>query len=575
MGAALLILAGTAAWIGIRGLEAKSELEKAKALVADAPSLVAAGEVPAGLAKLRSATEHAERASALTSDFIWRAAEVVPVAGGNLSAVRELAAVADSVLSVASEQLDSLAPVLSPAALKPVDGAIDLALLEEAGDAIKALVAAFDDARFRVDSINTDGLVDQVGVAVDSLDSLLTTYQPALQAGSELMAVVPGALGAEGPRDYLLVFQHNGEVMPRGGTIGSLVQVHVDQGRIELAQQASPVDFPRRSEPIIPIADDVRAIWPHGLGRTMQNLTETPRFSTSFEIAKSMWSERFGTEIDGLIALDPIALSYILEAVGPIPAPDGSLITSDNLVQSLMSDVYVKYSDPLEQDAYYQNLSEETFNRIVAGEFDPAVLIEQLVRSAEERRMLAWSGNTDEQALLLRSPFLGEPAPSTSEQDGIGVYWRDYTPSKLGFFMNQSVQIEQAQCDQQRRVRVTVKLTNTLPVGAVRSLPPYVTGGGGTTREGTIDIATVVYAPTGYTVDRIAVDGRDLGTKAGTDGEFVVGESRTEIAPERAGTFTFWFSTNQVETTTIETDISPVVNPTEVTVSTVDCADLQ
>lgn len=50
----------------------------------------------------------------------------------------------------------------------------------------------------------------------------------------------------------LVIFQNNGEVMSGGGTIGSMAQVHIDNGAISIVNQssASGRDFPNFRPPV-------------------------------------------------------------------------------------------------------------------------------------------------------------------------------------------------------------------------------------------------------------------------------------------------------------------------------------
>ena len=58
-----------------------------------------------------------------------------------------------------------------------------------------------------------------------------------------------------------------------------------------------------------------------------------------------MWAEQTGTFVDGVIAIDPVALSYILGAVGPITMPDGEVISKDNVVELTESTAYFRFPD--------------------------------------------------------------------------------------------------------------------------------------------------------------------------------------------------------------------------------------
>ena len=570
----IALLVGAAAWLGVRGLEAKSELEAALPLASQIQEQVLAGDSAGAEATVAAMAGHTEVARANTGDVVWRAAEFIPVAGANLAALRQLSESSDSLVNDALSPLAEIAPLLTPDAIKPVDGAFDLATLASIQPPVAAAASAVSDSLADVKSIDPAFLLPPLSAAVDRLDRVMSEYEPLLTSTSGILSVLPDALGASGPRDYLLAFQNNAEVMPRGGTVGSLVLVHVEDGRISLAQQASPLDFGLGTEFVIPIEPDAQQLW-LGLGKNMQNLTETPRFSLSFDIAREMWQKKFGVEIDGLIALDPIVLSYITSATGPITLPDGGTLTRENLVKSLLSDVYVKYSNPLAQDAYYQAISATTFEAVASGNFDPASLLVAITKGAEEKRVLIWTSDPEEQALLDGSTFQGEPIAGTATTEGMGIYFRDLTPSKMAYYLDQSVTVSQASCadDGTRTTRVTVTLTNSIAPEAVKALPSYVSVARGPISKGDILIGVSAYAPAGYTL-AASQSGSESEVTPGTDGDFVVAQTRDLLSPGETITSTFDFVAEGAGLKTMSTDISPVVNPTTVAIETVDCSAL-
>ncbi|WP_217576954.1 DUF4012 domain-containing protein, partial [Streptomyces sp. GbtcB7] len=74
-------------------------------------------------------------------------------------------------------------------------------------------------------------------------------------------------------------------------------------------------------------------------GRYLQNVTQVPDFSLSARLAQE-FAAREGREVSSVIAIDPVALSYLLEATGPVRLPTGDELTSTNVVKLLLSDVY-------------------------------------------------------------------------------------------------------------------------------------------------------------------------------------------------------------------------------------------
>ena len=568
-------VAGIAAWVGTRALEAKSELEAALPLASDIQAQVLAGDAEGAAKTAEKMANHTEVARNNTNDPVWVAMEAVPVLGPNLAAVRQLADITDDLADEAIVPLAKLAPLLQGSSFKPVDGAINLAPLIEAKTAVADASASVTSSLQKIEAIDTKPLLDQVSGASTQLETMLAKYEPTLQTASSIIAVVPDALGASGPRNYLLAFQNPTEVMPRGGTVGSLAVIHVENGKVELTQQASPLDFPLRKSTIIPVPDDAQALWV-GLGKNMQNLTETPRFSLSFEVAHEMWLQKFGVSIDGLIALDPIALSYIVGATGPITLDDGSVLTGDNLVQSLLSDVYVKYPNPLDQDAYYQKISSTTFGAITGGNFDPMTLFTAVMTAAEQKRVLMWTSNTAEQALLAGSPFQGEPIPTTDVSEGVGAYFRDYTPSKMSYYLNQTVDIAQASCPDTdtRKTRVTVTLANTITPAVLRTLPAYVSTPHDVVKRGDLVLGVKIYGPEGSTFVG-GQSGSFATVGPGSDGSYSIGETRDHLHAGDSITSVFDFVSPGAALKTMLSDVSPVVNPTNLNIHQVECSAIQ
>ncbi len=66
-----------------------------------------------------------------------------------------------------------------------------------------------------------------------------------------------------------------------------------------------------------------------------------------------MWQDRFHQHLDGAIATDPTALSYLLKATGPVQLPGGGSLTASNAVAFFESGVYAKFgSDTAARKAF-------------------------------------------------------------------------------------------------------------------------------------------------------------------------------------------------------------------------------
>ena len=570
----VLLIAGVAVVAAIlapRALDARDRLLAATPLVAEVQTKMLAGDSAGAVESAAALAAATSEARTLTSGRLWRAVEWVPFAGPNLHGVREAAAAVDTLAQ------DAVVPAasLNLDVLKPVDGRVDLAAVTAAAETVERAASAVDEASAGLNSVDRGALIDEVGGGIDRIEEALVRARDLLGPAKEITGVLPGMLGADGPRDVLLLFQNNGEVMPRGGTVGSLAQLHIENGAITLAAQSSaaPIDIPMYEEDIVPIAADVRATYPFGLGRYAQSLTRTPRFSLTSEIAKEMWKRTHGVQVDAVVAIDTVALSYFLDATGPIDLPGGLQLTSANAVPLLLGDLYQTF-EPEEVDAINQAFAGMTMSKLMSGSVGVRELVTVLTRAAEEHRILVRSDRPAEQELVKDSLFEGEPPSVDDEADGFGIYFIDFTPSKMQRFMTQRVDLSQAVCaaDGLRHVRVSVALGNSVDPAVVDGLPEYVTGGGRITDEGNMRVEVLAYALPGYQLVQQVADGPAEAVRTGTDGEFGVAQSTIVIEPQQTRTITFDYAATDAAEVELFADVTPVVSPNEVTIGALDCA---
>jgi hypothetical protein len=572
----VVVLLACGSWVGIRALQAKSDLEAATPLVTTLKTQLAAENTKGATATLNKLTPKVVQARALTSDPIWRAAEILPVLGPNLSAVRQLAAVTDNVVEQGITPLIGVVDSVSPSSFKPVNGAISDAPIVAATPKIDAASTSLDAAVKQVSSIKTAGLISQVSSATTELKTMLTKVSGELDQVRAVVAILPGALGNSGARNYLVVFQNDGELKAGGGTIGSMALINVDKGKITLKKQSSASlrEFPRFSTPVVALPAGLTKLYPAGLGTQVQDLTETPRFSLSFDIAQAMWKKAKGDNIDGLISLDTVALSYILKATGPITMINGGQLTSANAVQTMLGGLYEENYTSEYVDQINEGIASATFKKVSSGAVDPKALVDAVLKASTEHRIQIWTPRKDEQAVIEKSPFYGTPPVSTPSTDAFGVYYSDQTPSKMEYYLRQKVQLSQATCTAggKRNVQVAVTLTNAAPANAA-SLPTYVTGTGALTPRGDIKLAVNTYAPPGFTSDSVTNNGKPAGTVKGNDGEYPVLHGQLTLPPGSTQTLVFNFvaGNNAVKTLTAP-GITPTVSATVVTTGKLDCS---
>ena len=105
---------------------------------------------------------------------------------------------------------------------------------------------------------------------------------------------MPGMLGAQGTRRYLLVFQNNAEVRSTGGLPGSVALIVARDGEVDMKRQASGASFGEAPEPALPLTPAEKEIYGPQLGTCFLDATFTPDFPRAAALMTAHWERRFG-----------------------------------------------------------------------------------------------------------------------------------------------------------------------------------------------------------------------------------------------------------------------------------------
>lgn len=494
-----VLLLAAIAWIGVRGMLAKNALQAAVPLAARLQSEIVAGDSAAATRTQSALAARVGTAADLTSDPIWKTAEHLPLAGTNLAVVRELAQIVEAVSTDALAPLTNVADKITLSEFKPVDGAINIAPLSAIHPQVSRATQALASAREAVTAIDTTNTLAVVADATATLRTEITSAAEAADAVNRAVTLLPAMLGGNGPRNYLLMFQNPAELRATGGITGALALVHTEKGRVTLAKQASSSNFPHYKTPVLPLAPATVGLYGEITGEYIQDVNLTPQFDQSAKLAQEMWKREFGVTVDGVLSIDPVTLSYLLRATGPLTLPTGDVLNSSNAVSLLLSEVYQRYDRPQDQDAFFAGAAASVFAAVSGGDLDPAALIGALARAGEERRILLWSTHPEDQAVLAATTLSGGLPVSTADQLRFGVYFNDATGAKMDYYLDTKLAVGQKVCRNDKRANYAVEVTlkNTAPADAAASLKPYVTGGGGFgVTPGNIKTIVIIYGPT-------------------------------------------------------------------------------
>lgn len=573
--AALVLMAAAAGWLAYRAGQVQTNLEAASALLPGLQSQLVSGDGAAAQATLDELRNHTSDARNAGTDPLWKAASILPILGPNFSAITEVTVSADDVVSRAvAPMLDSF-DSLDWGSLTPQDGRIDVAPLQEVSPTLSSAANTVQLSYERLNGIDRARLLPQVSAPLERAIGSMDEARQALNGAASAAAILPSMMGADGPRTYLVLIQNSAEIRATGGISGAYALIRTDNGSIELVGQGSGGDLGRFDPPLDVDPQQVQ-IYSTRIGGFFQSANLTPHFPTVAQTTKEMWEKRNqGTTIDGVVALDPVVLANLLEATGPVELGDfedptmsrllsqtelPTALSSDNVVATLLSDVYAEIEEPGLQDIYFTSVAAKIFSAIADGQGDGAGLIDALTRSSEEHRLYLWSNTSSEQTVIATTSLAGAATGPLKGGAAFDVYFNDGTGAKMDYYVTRTVQVLESCSDEEyREYTVRVSLTNTAPADAAESLPAYVTGAGAFgVAPGSVRTNTVVYGPAQAALGNAALDGIEVPVGSFLHGNRPVGVVTTEIAPGETAVVALSFSRVVQETEPVLT-VTPTI----------------
>jgi hypothetical protein len=529
--ATVTLIATAAVWGNVRIRSAESHLMSAAGLVQryqhelrNADPAIAAGT----LARLQKQTRAARSD---VHDPAWRLGAGLPIAGDDLAAVRTVAVTLDDLAHDGLPALSGAAALFGEETPRPVRGRFDLTSIERAAPELALAEQAFRKASTKITAIPTDGLTEPVRDAVVRLRTELHRASGLVTTASKAIGLLPAMLGTGRPRTYLALFQNLAEVRATGGMPGAFVVIEAHRGHIRIVDQGTATGLRPFPRPVLPLTAADRQLYSDKLGTFPADINLTPHFPTTAALAREMYRRRSGVTVDAVLATDPVALSYLLQATGPVPVPGGWPLTAGNAVPTLLSRIYADEFEPERQDAYFAAAARAAFRALLRRPLEPEAIKAFLSRAVRERRLLLWSSRPEEQLLLEQSTVAGILPAGDGQSPLVGVFLNDGSGAKLGFYLTHRAEVTVTPAcrgDGRRELTLRVDLGSTAPK---TGLSRHVLGLGLAGNPYTVRTNVSVYSPVGGALVAMDLDGEPKPFGTGRDRRRAVGIATLDVPP--------------------------------------------
>lgn len=503
----------------LQARSAKGSLEGAAEEAGLLQAALVDGDAPGAQLTLERLQAETEDARGTTDSILWRLGSGIPLVGSDIRAVRTIATELDRVADDAIPPIVDVAGDVDASTFSPVGGTVRVASIAEVGPAVSQARAALERSQRVLADIDTAGLLAPLRGPVSSVTSEIASATAAATNADLAARLLPGILGTDETRRYLLLNQNNAEIRPTGGIVGSYAVVEIRKGRLRLSDQGSIQDLPTLDTPVEKLTDDELSVFPTTLGTDLRDVNITPDFPRTASLASALVRKGLGITVDGVVSIDPVALGYLLAGTGPIEVGDTVVLTQDDAVSTLVNRAYLQISDPARQDEFFAEATRAIFDRFASGAGDPGAILTALVKAVDDNRLTFWSADPAEQELIAPTALSGAYVTDDGTTPHVGVYLSDAASTKMEYYLDFATVPTAVRClDGGRQViTTTTTLTSTAPTGV--DLPESVTGDGRFVDRGDMRLNVRLFSPFKGRFTAVEVDGTPVQVLSGRLGD--------------------------------------------------------
>jgi hypothetical protein len=372
----------------------------------------------------------------------------------------------------------------------------------------------------RLDAIDRTWLLPPVAHRLDDFDERLVGAADDAQTAEDVLRIVPGLLGGDGARHYFVAFTNPAEARGLGGLLGNYGELEAIEGEVRMTRSGSTLDI----EPPVPgvrvLTGPKEYLDRYGRYRPadyLRDATFSPHLPSVAEVISQLYPQAGGSEVDGVLVLDPYALAALLEFTGPIEVPGyPTTLTSENLADITLKQQYIDFADrnDVRKDLLV-DATEIAFDRLLEGDLpSPGDLIDALGPMVRQRRLMFWSPIESEQSLFT-SIHADGTMPAADGQDAFMLVHQNYGNSKIDAYLQRSISYEAVVDESTGRVEstVTITLRNDAPA---TGLPRYVIANHRGEPSGSNVMNLTAF--TALTVRSATLDGEPVRLAGGTEG---------------------------------------------------------
>ena len=392
------------------------------------------------------------------------------------------------------------------------DNRVNTALVLSLTDALASADPTVDTLTYSLATLEDNG---SFGEAAKAANDSLSDIKGATSLAATLQPCLSGLLAADGSRSYLVVVQDNAQWRSTGGYPRSLAVLTVTDGAFSL----SPLEVTRTAYPYlyygirVDATDEELALFGSEFNKRMDTILTVPDVPRAASLISQSYQNATGTEISGVILLDPSAFAGMLDLAGEATLESGDVVDAAS-VTSYLENELARTSGSWEFDALFTSAATGVLDTFLdgLGFYDLEQLADFASSQSAAGHLLIWSADGAEESLFAHFGADGALGRDPAAPE-LGVFLNDTTGGSIDWYLTAETELDDSEVadDGTQTYAVTTTIKNSLTSDQAQDIRSanYGTGVLGTSygkydqTDAVVDL--YLFAPVGGTIEGLDV----------------------------------------------------------------------
>ena len=288
--------------------------------------------------------------------------------------------------------------------------------------------------------------------------------------------------------------------------IGFYGILEAENGKVDLGRLEPIADLTNPRTQVVDAPDWFRSLYGSvGAVNEWRQVNASINFPAVSDVILDRYELTTGERLDGVIAMDPLALGELTRGTGPIHAGALGKIGPHNAREVLLRDVYVEYQGrPVAQNRALKILVDHFWDRLGSGHMDITGLSDGLSDAVAEGHLKIFATDPAIEDALVDLGIDGGYDDVTSNVQA--VFNNNWSANKIDYYLHRTIETHVVfDSDGEATVTTTALLVNHAPpgVGGLMS-GSHIKG----QADGTNTMSLFFLMPEGSSDPKLTIDGR-------------------------------------------------------------------